>query len=218
MTLFANPSSRPSTICDEEVTAILERRRPNELLPIHRLPPELLHAIIEKSYTRVSYKRVFALRSTCKHWMEVVDSMPQLWAQIALDHNSNLLSMILQKSKTQPLEVSCKKSDFESDSAFDHRMAIFLHEVGPSAWRWSSLHYSASTNPQHERILGLPLHNLKRLSVRISGTAVNYIGGFAASRLQNLDVHRLSLNWGSLSDLRSLQIDACIPSPTVDEL
>ncbi|KAG8928741.1 hypothetical protein FRC01_005417 [Tulasnella sp. 417] len=219
MELVAKQSPRPSTIGDgTRVPTILERRRHNELLPIHRLPPELLHAIIVNSYTQVSYKHVFALRSTCKHWKEIVDSIPQLWAQIALHHTTDFLSTILQKSKARPLEVSCKKSNSENDRAFNERVMNFLLQVGPTTGRWGSLHYSASTGAQHGWILGLPLHNLETLSVRISGTAVNYTGGFAAPRLQNLDVHRLSLNWRSFSDLRSFQIDSCRPSPTVDEL
>ncbi|KAG8928740.1 hypothetical protein FRC01_005416 [Tulasnella sp. 417] len=219
MEFNADPSSRLSAIGNgASRTTVLERRCDNQRLPIHQLPPELLYDIIEDAYTQVSYKHLFALRSVCKHWMEIIESMPQLWAQIALNHNANLLSTILQKSATQPLEVSCKEEDVGSDNAFEERVAIFLQQIGPSAERWRSLHYSAPAVAQHERILGLPLYNLETLTVKISTDAINYTGSFEAPRLRNLDVNRLSLNWGSFSDLRSLQIDSCMPSPTVDEL
>ncbi|KIO33406.1 hypothetical protein M407DRAFT_233045 [Tulasnella calospora MUT 4182] len=202
-------------------TTLLERRSHNEFLPIHRLPPELLYIIIEIVYTEMSYKLLFALRSVCNHWMEIVDSMPQLWAQIALHHNANLISSCLQKSKNQPLDIWCQEGEgynIRSNPAFQERVAGFLGHVGPLAARWRSLHYLAPTNAQHERMLNLPLHNLETLCVNISGAAVDYTGVFDTPRLRNLDARKLSLNWRSLSNLRSFQIDGCVPSPTVDEL
>ncbi|KIO17757.1 hypothetical protein M407DRAFT_32574 [Tulasnella calospora MUT 4182] len=203
-------------------TPVVKRRSHNELHhPIHRLPPELLYIIIENVYTEVSYELLFALRSVCKHWMEIVDSMPHLWARIALHHNANLISSCLQKSKTQPLDVRCKEGEnyvVRDSPPFQERAADFLRHIGPSAARWRSLDYLAPTNAQHERILSLPLHNLETLCVSISGAAVDYTGVFDTPRLQNLDTRKLSLNWRSLSNLRSLQIDGCVPSPTVDEV
>ncbi|KAG8930124.1 hypothetical protein FRC00_001263 [Tulasnella sp. 408] len=201
----------------ENGTSILERRSHNELLPIHRLPPELLYVIIENVYTEVSYKLLFEIRSVCKHWMELVDSMPQLWAQIGLHLNANLVPIILKKSETQPLDILCRGTNMENE-AFEEGVTMFLRHVGRFAGRWRSLHYEAPTNVQHERIIGLSLHNLGTLTVHISETAIDYIGVFDAPRLRNLDVRRFSLNWRSLSDLHSLQIDDCMPSPTIDQL
>ncbi|KAG8928739.1 hypothetical protein FRC01_005415 [Tulasnella sp. 417] len=214
-----NSSPRPPAIRNAaSPTKVLERRSHNDLLPIHRLPPELLCAVIEYTYTEGSYKHLFALRSICKLWMEIVDSMPQLWAQIAVHHGADLLSEILRKSTTHPLDVSCKEDVIRSDLDFKEQVAIFLQHVGPSAGRWRSLRYTARMDAPHQRILGLPLHNLETLTVKISGNSVKYPDDLNAPRLRNLDVTRLPLNWGSLSDLLSLQIDGCIPSPTADEL
>ncbi|KAG9028006.1 hypothetical protein FS837_004016 [Tulasnella sp. UAMH 9824] len=202
-------------------TTVLAHRNHNERQPINQLPPELLYVIIENAYTQVSYKLLFALRSVCKHWMDIIDSMPQLWGQIALHQNANLLSAVLHKSPTQPLDVWCREGEgyrLADGPTFEERVAVFLEHVGPSAGRWGSLHYSAPTNAEHERMLGLSFRNLKTLYVNISGTAVDYTAAFDAPKLRNFDLWGLSLNWCSLSNLRSLQICGCVPSPTVDEV
>ncbi|KAG8915538.1 hypothetical protein FRC01_003624 [Tulasnella sp. 417] len=220
MELAANLSSQPSATAIL-ATAVLDGRSHNELLPIHQLPPELLYIIIETAYTQVSYKLLFTLRSVCKHWMEIIDSMPQLWAHIASHQNANLLSTILQKSTTQPLDVWCREGEgyhLGDGPTFEERVAVFLEHVGPSAARWGSLHYLAPANAQHEQILGLSFHNLETLVADIRGTAVDYTGRFNAPSIGNLDVSGLSLNWSSLSGLRSLQLGGCVPSPTINEL
>ncbi|KAG8972611.1 hypothetical protein FRC05_009721 [Tulasnella sp. 425] len=78
----------------------------NQSLPIHRLPPELLQIIIGEAYNQELYRDLFKIRSVCKYWMEIVDSMHELWTRVSLKHNADLLSMILEKSSTQPLFVS----------------------------------------------------------------------------------------------------------------
>ncbi|KAG8945259.1 hypothetical protein FRC04_001099 [Tulasnella sp. 424] len=145
--------------------------------------------------------------------MDIVDSMHELWTRVSLKHNANLLSMILQKSSTQPLLVSYKEGEIN-----DEDKAGFKQRITPSAGRWKSLDYWAYPEAQHERMLGLPLHNLETLIIHIPYSTVNYTGVFDAPRLRDLDVFRLSLNWHSFSDLRSLQIEDCVPSPSVDEV
>ncbi|KAG8946826.1 hypothetical protein FRC04_011373 [Tulasnella sp. 424] len=193
----------------------------NESLPIHQLPPELLQIIIGEAYDQKSYRDLFTIRSVCKYWMEIVDSMHELWTRVSLKHDPNLLSMILEKSSTQPLSVSYKEDGIDSTGGAptpEEKIAGFLRRVTPSAGRWKSLEYWARSDAQHDRILGLPLHNLQTLLVQMPQTAVNYTGVFDAPRLRDLGVYGLSLNWRSFANMRSLQIDGCVPSPSVDEV
>ncbi|KAG8980331.1 hypothetical protein FRC05_005961 [Tulasnella sp. 425] len=161
------------------------------------------------------------MRSVGKYWMEIVDPMHELWTRVSLTHDANLLSMILQKSSTQSRSILYKREEFDfidGASTSEEKTAGFLQYITPSAGRWKSLEYCARPDAQHERMLGLPLHNLETLTVHIARTAVNYSGVFDAPRLRELDVCRLSLSNRTLSDLRSLQIDSCVPGPSVDKV
>ncbi|KAG8930126.1 hypothetical protein FRC00_001265 [Tulasnella sp. 408] len=189
-------------------------------LNIHHLPPEIFALIIIKDCDQRSYKELFSIRSVCKFWLEVVDETPQLWTTLSLSYCDNLLSLILKNSKSLPLYVqydddSCWGSGFQPVPK--EKITAFLNRTASSFGRWERLRYVASPESNHKKILGLPLHNLQRLTIALGGN-IAYTPPLDAPNLKDLHVHRCSLNWGSITKLRSLDIDQNTEGPTVEAI
>ncbi|KAG9022945.1 hypothetical protein FS837_006076, partial [Tulasnella sp. UAMH 9824] len=109
-----------------------ERRRHNDNLPIHRLPPELLCGVFKYFRKKTAYRGLFAVRSVCKYWQEIIDSSPELWTFVSLTHNDNLLDMILQKSKNSLLSIEYDDgSNSFSQEVSMEKITTFLERVIP---------------------------------------------------------------------------------------
>ncbi|KAG8921437.1 hypothetical protein FRC01_000253 [Tulasnella sp. 417] len=186
---------------------------------IHHLPPEVLAHILMQDYNR-TYSELFSLRSVCKFWLDVVDKTPQLWTRVSLSHNNNLLSLILKNSKSLPLSVHYNDDeDWETGGPLVpmEKITSFLIQTAPSVSRWESLRYVASYGVNHDQILGLPLQNLQRLDIALTGN-IAYKRPLNAPRLKEICVHRCSLDWGSTTGLRRLEVDQNTEGPTVEAI
>ncbi|KAG8930125.1 hypothetical protein FRC00_001264 [Tulasnella sp. 408] len=126
--------------------------------------------------------------------------------------------MILVKSKTEPLSIWYDDKTFAGyDSLPEDHITSFVDLVGPSSNRWRALEYRASSSAVHERVLGLPLGNLHRLTILLSGN-ITYSPALNAPKLTFIHVQRCSLNWLSISGLRFLNIDQNTYGPDLGEL
>ncbi|KAG8946828.1 hypothetical protein FRC04_011375 [Tulasnella sp. 424] len=193
---------------------ILERRRHNDLLPIHRLPPELLCIIIAEVYRKGAYQGLFAVRSACKYWLSVVDSSPELWTSFSLDFDDDFLDMIFRNSKNHLLSV---KLGYYRRHAGPENLGSFIQRVIPSVGRWKSLEYRPHwhrPNRYKEQIFSVPLPNLESLTM--GGSTFGYDRPIDAPKLRFMRVPALCPAWASLSDLRTVKI--CQDSPSVDQL
>ncbi|KIO17755.1 hypothetical protein M407DRAFT_32572 [Tulasnella calospora MUT 4182] len=200
-------------------SASIEHHR-NEPSHIHHLPPEVFALIIIEDCDQRSYKELFSIRSVCKFWLEVVDATPQLWTTLSLSYCDNLLSLILKNSKSFPLSVqyddgSCWGRGVQLVST--ERITAFLNRTASSFGRWERLRYDASTTSNHSKILGLPLQNLQKLDIALDGN-ITYTTPLDAPGLKDIRVHRCSLNWPSITQLRSLDIDQNTEGPTVETI
>ncbi|KAG8920140.1 hypothetical protein FRC00_010433, partial [Tulasnella sp. 408] len=190
---------------------------------LRSLPPEILGPVLSEApasswYNPRYYSSLFKIRSVCKQWMDIVNANPGLWTSIWLASNLNLVKLILIRSKTQLLSVWYDDGLFAgSVSLPESHISSFLDLVSSSSRRWKFLDYRASYYAQHERMLGLPFDELGELNILLSGN-IAYTSTLTAPRLKSIDVHRCSLNWHSISGLRSLAIDQNTEGPDFDEL
>ncbi|KAG8946833.1 hypothetical protein FRC04_011380 [Tulasnella sp. 424] len=192
-------------------------------ISFRQLPPEILTLVLLDAapstwYSRRYYSALFGIREVCKQWMEIVDATPSLWTSIWLEFKLDLVSMILVKSKTQPLSIWYNDRAYSGYEQLpkDH-ISAFLGLVAPSSRRWEFLDYRASYDELHERLLGLPFDLLRQLSILLSGN-IKYSSNISAPRLVSLNVHRCSLNWHSVAGLRSLEINQNTGGPDLSEL
>ncbi|KAG9017587.1 hypothetical protein FRB90_000629 [Tulasnella sp. 427] len=165
-------------------------------------------------------RQLFGFRNVCKRWAEVIDGTPGLWTLLRLDYDPNLMSLILKNSKYLPLSVSYSDTrglGFGIKPTPLENITAFLSIAVPSCHRWSSLVYGAPCASDHTQILGLPLHNLSFLNILMDGN-IKYTPALDAPELQDVHVHRCSLNWKTITGLRSLKIDQNTEGPTVEEI
>ncbi|KAG8947041.1 hypothetical protein FRC04_011221 [Tulasnella sp. 424] len=191
---------------------------PGDLPYINQLPPKLIRPILLEDEDGRSYKEKFSIRSVCRFWQEIVNETPQLWTQLSLSYNVNLLSLIIKNSKSLPLSVWYDDGYLGDDQLVpQEKITEFLSRTAMSSDRWKSLTYRALYESNHSQMLGLPLHNLQSLNISLSGD-IAYTGPLNAPNLKNISVHRCSLDWSSISRLRSLVIYRNTEGPTVEAI
>ncbi|KDQ13429.1 hypothetical protein BOTBODRAFT_55978 [Botryobasidium botryosum FD-172 SS1] len=86
------------------------RTRQNELVPVHRLPNELLGAIFvlagSTSFQVSGWPASFSISQVCKLWRQVALNTPRLWMNIDVSAGDELASIYVERSGTAPLNLS----------------------------------------------------------------------------------------------------------------
>lgn len=151
------------------------------VVPMHRLPPEILSEIFQQSIRTSEFDRYeidkmpLRLAGVCGRWRSVTLSTPRLWSSISsvvqpkyLKSDTSLVNMWLSRSGRTPLSInlSCRKN-------YVNNMRSLMEQFVSQCERWQNVHLSLSANmirsllPARHRI-----HNLKNLlisSVRSQG-------------------------------------------------
>ncbi|KAG9044334.1 hypothetical protein FS837_008301 [Tulasnella sp. UAMH 9824] len=214
----ATNARRSSSSTEEAVSKYLGRQDSTRQLPPEIWVKVLCEAAPSNWYRGEYYSSLFRVRGVCRCWLGIVDETPSLWTSIWLELNLNVTSMILVKSKMEPLSIWYDDKTFAGyDSLPEDHITSFFDLVGPSSYRWEVLEYRASSSAVHERVLGLPLSNLRRLTILLSGNNT-FNPALNAPKLTFLYVHRCSLNWLSISGLHWLKIDQNTYGPDIGEL
>ncbi|KAG8990294.1 hypothetical protein FRB90_001829 [Tulasnella sp. 427] len=112
-----NISALESTleVVRDEVKAkiTIAKRRRNALLPISRIPKELLANILcialdISPFPRFKPEHVRQLQnlaSVCSAWLDLVRSTPTLWSVLESNSSLDLLHTVIRKSKSGPLHI-----------------------------------------------------------------------------------------------------------------
>ncbi|KAK7676233.1 hypothetical protein QCA50_020813 [Cerrena zonata] len=118
---------------DQHLQAVINlRRRLNTLIPINRLPPELLATIFSFCQDGHWYLNsqpnsrhiAMALRwiitaGVCHHWREVALQTPRLWARVDLDYPVFARECSLVLAKHSPLYVTAHRWNTEQRAMFN---------------------------------------------------------------------------------------------------
>ncbi|KAG8891506.1 hypothetical protein FRC00_013588, partial [Tulasnella sp. 408] len=208
---------------DEAVSAEIARRvaliatHRNPLLPIHRLPPELLSYIFEESLGHFdatpnprTTKRLLVLATVSRHWKDVLDQSPSTWGWIDTLRDA---PFAVKKSQNAPLLINLVNEGELDTSKLEQGFATFL----PHSKRWQSLQLHLSTIGAEDfiqRFGSLSTPNLQDLGLVV--VDAKSVSGDQPT-LKNLDRHplrRLVLSgirtsWDTVAgfiELRSLKI------------
>ena len=83
----------------------------NSLVPINRIPPEIITSIIAYRVAPApdlgQYQVLSTLAAVCRYWRNAICSFPSLWTNISDVYSPQLRKVILERSKAAPLHVSC---------------------------------------------------------------------------------------------------------------
>ncbi|KAG8949909.1 hypothetical protein FRC04_008212 [Tulasnella sp. 424] len=206
---------------------IAARRQRNNLLPISRLPPELLvnifHVTLEThltcGITKPPYlNRLKALASVSSTWLALVRSTPSLWAVLESSCSLSFLPIVIRNSKSSLLNI---RLEWEAHG-FQHRtnkdkehhqkflQAVFVPSL---IERWSSVYIDLppDTGPI-KQLIESSFPNLR--SVHFGQALwgwkqgpVNLLGG-DTGRLEEFRIKSIPVQWDNakLTGLRLLDL------------
>lgn len=180
----------------------------NCLLPVNKLPEEILghilvQAVAAPEYSGVRQKRVHRdqLASVSRYWRHVVFETPQLWCWM----EDSMSCEELERAERKSMELLL---DVHFTGTYD---CSFTERVGPVSSRWRSLQAdSKMTVSDILAVLGLRLPALVDLCLSPSEVDRSVAAQLGDGRhLENLNLSRIALNWDSprFQNLTSLRLD-----------
>ncbi|KAG8952487.1 hypothetical protein FRC04_004547 [Tulasnella sp. 424] len=185
-----------SSILARRIAAL--RRQHNAMLPINKLPAELLASIISISVHSQTWSitALWNLASICSRWWHIIITTPSLWTTARMFKQPQLT---LRKSKGLPTTV--RVQDWHHSEG---EMKQFMEIVGPQSHRWQFVFIQTPFTDLLSSHLGRPLRQLEGLSL-------GYHGGWGGSsklltlgaipKLRHLRLTRITLNWRMLTQI-----------------
>lgn len=185
------------------------RRRRNALLPLHALPLDIFHQILEHSllgsaYSRNYYVSLWRLRSVSVYWMRSIDGLPSVWTSISSSNTPRMVTVALNNSLDLHLDIefTCRQAKWSREHL------LFASKITPHSRRWRSLTIVTDEAPDLSGILSLPAPNLRNLWISCtteSGCGGNLLSGDTLG-IRNLYLRRCFLPWDTtyFEDLHSL--------------
>ncbi|KAG8940612.1 hypothetical protein FRC04_005177 [Tulasnella sp. 424] len=172
-----------------QTEAALFRRRRNTLLPIHRLPSELLSAILIKSVDENQVCRMESLQVLAQvawQWWQTIKSDPQFWAHITPPMGG--VELQIRKAGILPLRLGWPTSvDEEYHDAF--KDLLQRH-----AERWTSIDLeSGHENPALQVLCTSPFPRLEYLKVCWTSLIMSGVWRFNLANFQNLQEAHLPI-------------------------
>ncbi|KAG8878183.1 hypothetical protein FRB97_002734 [Tulasnella sp. 331] len=142
----------------------LQQRQRNALLPISRLPLELLARILffslQLSHSPVGYvKKLQNVAQVCTSWSELVKDTAMFWGVAASSDPTPAILRAVSKSRDAPLDVW-----YFGRSGAESQRASFLKTVVEHSQRWRSLCLSGADRDVEDRLMQLStpiLHDLE---------------------------------------------------------
>lgn len=209
----------------------VKARHYNSILPINRLPNELLIRIFpqcgyaeEKKY----YGRLASLSEVCWSWAAVVQDTPSLWAYVYCCNPHQAVVKALEKSGSCALEVNYSEGTWLDEEGTD----VWIEAVGDQLHRWQTANLRVWRHAVGGYLLdwvcqeSAPL--LERLEIRKDNDwgeeeLLNVFEG-GTERLRHLSLSGMSIPWTSiffsqLSGLKTLEVlRTSYPGPSMFQL
>ncbi|KAG9006197.1 hypothetical protein FRB90_010018 [Tulasnella sp. 427] len=181
-------------------------RRQNSVLPIYRLPVELLIDIFLRVIDLIDWdmEQNRTLASVCKHWYDVIVQSPQFWHRINVSHDLDVIKRIMRRNGDGPFSIQ-----FDKDSIAETKHEEVLDLLAPHSLRWQSIMFQGRLTDSIFKLMSSPTPNLTELFVyQWSGEPQRKFELPEGKSLRRLDVGLVGVPWSSsrLSNLRSIQI------------
>ncbi|KAG9016253.1 hypothetical protein FRB90_003607 [Tulasnella sp. 427] len=211
---------------------------------IYALPTELLQELIGFSIADIRhgpqpwtvYKRLAQLRLVSTHWLFAIDSQPSFWTYITNHLSPPVVSIVIQKSGSLPLDIDISTFHYHTTPIFR-----YINTVIRLADRWRSLTVQWFPKPEEEdvaleNLLLTPAPRLQEFSFDGYSHVPSTINLFdnVAPNLDSITTRLVMPSWNSflmiglrklsiirveaeLSDLKSLSRVLAV-SPRMEEL
>ncbi|KAG8896524.1 hypothetical protein FRC01_011737, partial [Tulasnella sp. 417] len=174
---------------------------------IGRLPTELLQHSLNLSVAEIRqghepwhvYARIAELRLVCTRWMAAIDSYPSLWTLLTNRLSPLLVSVVLQKSGTLPLDIDLSCMAHSETSPPLH----YLNTAPRLAGRWRSLNIRWFLEDREDEglqnFLHTPAPQLKALTIDTFSGVPSRINLFdnVAPNLDSITIRHAMPNWSS---------------------
>lgn len=201
------------------------RTEHNRMIPLHQLPIEIFVRIITAALeplktlgrSRSTYLgRLARLSPVCKHWKDVIEGTPSLWATIDILDPPAIISAAISRSAGHPLNIIAVSSGMLSLVAhaqiFCHpaRLNEFITTAITVSPRWRSIQLFVPSSEKASAIMNAPAPLLQNLDLE-SRTPIKLgfqNGGVAFQgtdpQLRRVRLRSVAIPWGS-NLLRGLQ-------------
>ncbi|KAG8892956.1 hypothetical protein FRC01_013854, partial [Tulasnella sp. 417] len=209
---------------------VAARRKRNLLLPIFRLPPELLMNIFHAALgshltcgiTNPPYlDRLKTLASVCSPWLALVRSTPSLWAVLESSCSITFLPILIRNSKSALLNIRSGWDLWTHAHRNKEHRRQFLQTISDPGLteRWSSVYIDLphDTVPIKE-LMERSFPNLRSIYFGQAHWGwqhgpVKLLGG-DTSRLRELRITRIPLQWDAitLTGIRLLDLTGEAPN------
>ncbi|KAG8951454.1 hypothetical protein FRC00_007245 [Tulasnella sp. 408] len=180
------------------------RRQHNAMLPINKLPAELLAHIISMIVHSQTWSvaALSSLASICSRWWRIIITTPSLWTTARMFKRPDLA---LKKSKQLPVTV--RVQDWNHS---DGEMKQFMDVVGPQSHRWEYVFIQTPFTDYVFPHLARALPCLEGLSLGFRGNleSSKHLTLGATPRLRHLRLLKITLSWKALAhiSLKTLSI------------
>ncbi|KAG8952842.1 hypothetical protein FRC03_012006, partial [Tulasnella sp. 419] len=170
-------------------------RQINQLLPIYKLPDELLQQIFlgacELEYAVSRYRSSTRLAAVSRRWRSVATSYARLWNFLHSETNLEAIKLMLQRCTSAPLDLFCSCLSRPKARAF-------FDLLTPLSTRWRSLkfNYDNVDRLSLDFLTGQSLPLLEHLTLPTIGYELrdralsNRNLGIIAPSLRELEAHR----------------------------
>ncbi|KAG9046313.1 hypothetical protein FS837_004627 [Tulasnella sp. UAMH 9824] len=172
-----------------QTRAALLRRQRNDLLPINRLPSELLSRVLLKSFDNNQRPRLWALQELAQvtwRWWQIIKSDPQFWTYICPPLES--VELHIRKAGVLPLDLDWGVSMGSTDQE-ELKCLLQAH-----AERWASIEFEAYREGVALQVLCTKrFPRLKYLKVRQTDVTMEGDWKLNVADCQNLEEAHLPL-------------------------
>ncbi|KAG8929591.1 hypothetical protein FRC01_004085 [Tulasnella sp. 417] len=188
----------------------------NSLLPVDRLPPELLCYVIEASLDHFdaapetgTTRRLLALASVSRRWKAVLDQSPSVWGWIDTLKD---VPFAVQKSQRALLSVNLvNEGEFDTPKLEQGFVTLLPHS---ERWQSLQLHLTAIAARKFTEIFGsLSIPSLQDLGLVVNARRVENdhpaLDSLDRYPLRRLVLSGISTSWDTLAsftELRSLRV------------
>lgn len=196
------------------------RKVHNTLIPIHRIPKEILAETMDLTMDRdiniPTLGWLSVLSTVCTLWHQVIQSTPHLWRDVHSADPPKLVRKALDYSKSVPLRINFQHQDTEMEP--QEFAAIITPHI--SRCRVLKLFFHDERNLPAVLAANAPLLESLILTVWNGvGTVLPVLFGGTASRLTEIAVNGISVELGCPTTLRKLQVkDSWAHPPSLQDM
>ncbi|KIO23454.1 hypothetical protein M407DRAFT_27061 [Tulasnella calospora MUT 4182] len=219
----------------EKISAL--RTDHNKLIPLHQFPIEIFVQIMagalgplrDHNWSRSTHlARLVRLCQVCKHWKDVIDGTPSLWATIDFLDPVATTSTAISRSAGHPLNImAVPYGTIKFASRLPAGLEEFINTAMTLSTRWCSIQIAVASLEKALAIMNAPAPLLQTLELKsVTQMRLGFPNGRTVfqgtnPKLRRLGLHCVAIPWDSylLRGLQRLSISGLnVFAPSCEEI